>query len=275
MVLDALLEGFPKAEFLEKHYFRLPYSRSGAARALAAAADWPVVERILGRSGVDSFLAKEGRRWEAGKTPTWPEALAQFGQGYTIVLRDAQKNDPGLDALAKSFFDEFKAPVNVHVYCTPKERTGFGWHYDVEDVFILQSAGVKEYRLRKNTVNPWPILETVPEDMRFEREVTPFFTCRLGPGDWLYIPPGWWHEARAAEDSITIAVGLMSPAAIEVLDFLRKELANSVIWRQRLPTPAWGDDPIERYRALFTDLGKDLARVLADEITVRRFFKKD
>ena len=36
---------------------------------------------------------------------------------------------------------DFAAPVDVHLYCTPAGQPGFGWHYDAEDVFVLQTAG--------------------------------------------------------------------------------------------------------------------------------------
>lgn len=275
MILEELLGDFPRAAFLERHYFRLPYSRPGGAKALASLADWGVVERILGQAGVDAFLAREGRQWEGG-TPSGARARELFGQGYTVVVRDAQKHDPGLGDLARRFHEDFRAPVNVHLYCTPAGTSGFGWHYDVEDVFILEARGVKEYRLRKNTVHPWPTLATMSRDLKFEREVTPFWTCRLAPGDWLYIPPGWWHEARGQDESITLAVGLMSPAAVDLLEFLRKELAQSVVWRQRLPVlgaanPATPDELVAQYRTLLAELGKDLARLLGEESFVRRF----
>jgi ribosomal protein L16 Arg81 hydroxylase len=111
--------------------------------------------------------------------------------------------------------------------------------------------------------------------MMFERETTPLLSVRLAPGDWLYIPPGWWHEARAESDAITLAVGMMSPAAIELLDFLRKELAALLPWRQRLPVSTHGtpEERVERTRAIFAELGKDLARVLADPETARAFLE--
>ena len=102
-------------------------------------------------------------------------------------------------AVAAAFARDFAAEVNIHMYCTPGDQFGFGWHYDAEEVFIVQTTGRKLYSLRKNTVNPWPIEETLPADMRYEREITPLVRCELAAGDWLYVPSGYWHMGQSRE----------------------------------------------------------------------------
>jgi len=196
------------------------------------------------------------------------------------VIRNAERHDAELARLARGFHQDFLAEVNVHVYCTPPQRSGFGWHYDPEDVFILQTQGTKEYQLRKNTVNPWPLLSQMPKNLHYELEAMPLWSCVLGPGDWLYIPTGWWHSARGVEgDSITLAIGLMTPSAISLLDELRRELLSSIVWRQRLPVlgAANSASPAELakiHQALFTDLGRDLSRLLADEAFAKRYLDR-
>lgn len=276
-MIERLLGDLSVKEFLDRFYTRLPHSRPGGAAAFTSFAGWPSVEDILAAPGADAFLAREGRMWEGGRKPTFAEARERFGLGHTLVIRSAEKHDAELERIAAGFRGDFEAPVNVHVYCTPPERSGFGWHYDPEDVFIVQTHGSKEYQLRKNTVNPWPLLEQMPKDLKVERETQPVWSCVLRPGDWLYIPTGWWHSARGVEgDSITLAIGLMTPSAMELLEFLRKELLGSVIWRQRLPSlgkaaTMSAEELAGLHRSLLTDLGRDLSRLLADETFARRF----
>ncbi len=278
-MIEQILGGLTAGQFLEKHYTRLPYSKAGSAAGFTTFAGWTTVEAMLAKAGVDGFLAKEGVMWEGGKLPPFPEVKRLFGDGHTLVIRNAEKHDPELARIAEGFHRDFEAEVNVHVYCTPPQRSGFGWHYDPEDVFILQTHGAKEYQLRKNTVNPWPLLAQMPKDLRYELESMPAWSCVLRPGDLLYIPTGWWHSARGVEgDSITLAVGLMTPSAMELLDFLKRELLGSIAWRQRLPVlgaanPASPEDLARTHQSILKDLGRDLARLLSDEALAKRFLE--
>ena len=159
---------------------------------------------------------------------------------------------------------------------------GFSWHYDAEEVFIIQTSGQKEYSLRKNTVNPWPLIETIPSNMGYEREVMPLMRVLLSAGDWLYIPCGYWHKAEARdldETAISLALGVMSPSAIDTYDYLRARLLDSLLWRQRLPvngaaSAVSSDELVSHYRELFEQLADDLAKTLRDEQFVCDFLAR-
>jgi 50S ribosomal protein L16 3-hydroxylase len=277
MSLQKVLGDMTVGEFVDRHAFRLPLARPGGAAFAAGLAGPEAVDRLLSAPGVDAFLARDRQMWEGGRAPDAGTARRLAGEGWTLAVRHAERHDPGLAALAADFARDFAAPVNVHLYATPAGRTGFDWHYDVEDVFILQARGAKDYQLRKNTVHPWPLLETMGPDLRYEREYSPAWTVRLGPGDGLYIPPGWWHCARGVDaPSATIAVGVMSPTAMDVVDLLRAELRANPAWRQRLPVAgaAAGEGVEQAYEDLFRELGRDLAAALSDGALARRFLAR-
>src|SRR4051812_34420133 len=115
--------------------------------------------------------------------------------------------------------------------------------------------------------------------MRYEREIMPLLRCMLAAGDWLYIPAGYWHRTQAGEESISLSVGVLSAAAVEVYDFLRTYLLSSLKWRQRLPpagaaSPFAAEDLLRRYRDLFAELGDDLANLLTREDVARAFLER-
>jgi ribosomal protein L16 Arg81 hydroxylase len=276
MALEHLLPPDRQAAFLRENFLRLPYAAPGGCTNLTHLGSWEVVAHLLAEPGVDALLGREGQQY-AGPTPTDMVKLRELlGAGYTLGVRHAERHHAGLGELAQGFQRDFVAPINVHVYCTPAGHPGFGWHYDAEDVFILQTQGSKEWWLRKNTVNPWPLVETIPADMRYAREIMPVIRCRLLAGDWLYIPAGYWHRTEAGDESISLSVGVLSATALDVYDFLRRELLASLRWRQRLPVAgraaALGPaEPEAAYRQTFADLGRDLAELLGREETVRKF----
>jgi ribosomal protein L16 Arg81 hydroxylase len=282
MLLDQLLGDAPRGEFIEQHYLRLPYSRAGGCQQLASYADWTTIERLLAHPDADVIVGREGKRWE-GATPTTVAAAREvLSAGYMFGVRHAHQIDPSLAELAGQFQHEFAAPIDVHLYCTPAGHPGFGWHYDAEEVFILQTHGKKEWWLRKNSVNPWPLVETLPENMRHEREIMPMMKCRLEAGDWLYIPAGYWHRTHALADeseSISLSVGVMALSAMDLFDALRGELLPSLLWRQRLPPLGAAqmvamDELRERYRAVLRELERDLAKRLSSDAFLTAYLEQ-
>lgn len=277
MILDQLLGDIPRTVFMEQHYLKQPFALPGGCRHLLDSAGWPMVEAILHKEGVDFLAARPEKVWQG--TPTPERARQLLDDGYTLRIRKAEQHDPVLTELMTGFREAFCGAVDIHIYCTPADHMGLNWHYDAEDVFILQTQGSKTWWLRKNTVNPWPLAETIPENMRYERELTPMMKCDLQAGDWLYLPAGYWHRTQAREQSISLSVGIFSLTALDVYDFLRSRLTDSLRWRQRLPTPGSAgtlteEELTRQYKELFADLACDVARMLQQEETVRDFLKQ-
>src|SRR6267142_1720654 len=234
MNLRALLGDFPLSQFVAGYFHRLPYSGAGLAGPLCELGAWDSLTAILAHDAADVLACRRNEQF-AGPTPRTPDEAGQLvDDGYTLLVRHAERHDERLAAVAAAFTRDFAAPVNIHMYCTPGGEYGFGWHYDAEEVFIVQTTGRKQYSLRKNTVNPWPIEETLPADMQYEREIMPLVCCELSAGVWLYVPSGFWHMGESRETSISLAIGVQPHTAVEVFDFLRPQIVESIFWRQRL-----------------------------------------
>ena len=276
MVLAQLLGSVSQAAFMQEHFLRLPFALAGGCADFCHCGDWRAASRILSSPGADVIVGSAKQRYDGPLPKSLEETKALLAQGLTVGVRHAEKHDAALGNLARQFAADFRAPIDVHLYCTPAGQPGFGWHYDAEDVFVLQTVGKKDWWLRKNTVNPWPLVETLPQDMKYEREIMPAMRCLLAAGDWLYIPAGYWHRTESAEESISLSVGIESPSAMSVFDFLRPQLLDSLRWRQRLP-PAGAaaansdSELVAQYQALFQELGADLAKLLANPKTAAAF----
>src|SRR5688572_25458337 len=281
MDIQSLFGDVPVAKFIAEHLHRLPFALAGSARPVCEFATPEAMGELLAGAGDDANAVRGGEFYQ-GEMPRDEAAGRRLSDdGYTIFIRHAERHHAGLAELANAFEKTFCGPVNIHVFATPAGSPGFSWHYDAEDVFILQAQGEKEYSLRKNTVNPWPLEETLPEDMQYQRELMPLMRVLLRSGDLLYIPCGYWHRADAqptGETATSLAGGVMSRSALEVCDFLRSRLAQSLVWRQRLPLP----NPSERsrvelltmYQHMFKQLGDDLARTLTDPSFVSEFLEQ-
>jgi len=278
MYFEQLRDGLPEGGFVRRFYRHQPLARRGVQGPWLHWGSWETVAAILAHPQADVLVARSGELWPGSEPLTYELARELHADGYTIAIRHAERVFPPLAKAAREFAQLFCGPVNIHIYCTPERQHGFGWHYDAEDVFIIQTAGTKQYSLRKNTVNPWPTEETLPLDMQFEREISPLMKCQLAAGDWLYIPAGYWHVAQAGEPAISLAIGIAMPTALDLLDHLRGELLHDLRWRQRLPIlgVANTDSPRKLQDEMATlahDLAEDLRRRLADPAYLDRFMK--
>jgi len=269
MNLQALLGDLPLTQFVADYYQRLPYSAAGLPKPLCDVGTWEALTAIVAHEQADVLVCRQNERY-AGRPPrSEDDARKLVGEGYTLLVRHAERHDERLANLACEFATDFAAPVNIHMYATPAGQFGFGWHYDAEEVFIVQTAGRKEYLLRKNTVNPWPVEESLPSDMHYEREIMPLARCELTAGDWLYIPSGYWHKATSRELALSLAIGVQPRTGIDVLDLMRRKALESLLWRQRLPVAGRGAVPDEEklheaYREVVRTFARDLQTQLDD-----------
>jgi 50S ribosomal protein L16 3-hydroxylase len=279
VTLQTLLGDFRIQRFVAEYYQRLPYSSVGNAQILSGFVDWDLLARIIAQKSADVLVCRRNEQ-RAGEPPGDIEAAKRLvDEGYTLLIRHAERLDDRLAQIAAAFARDFAAPVNIHMYCTPGGQFGFGWHYDAEEVFIVQTTGRKEYRLRKNTVNPWPIEETLPPDMKYEREIMPLVKCELAAGDWLYIPSGYWHMGESRETAISLAIGVQPRTGVDVFDFLRPQLLDSLFWRQRLPVAGAAaalsaEESLDAYSQQFRQMAAELARLLSDPRQVDRFLER-
>jgi hypothetical protein len=172
-----------------------------AARALL---DWEIVDRVL-RRDPDTLVVTRGRLLPVPPPRTLGELRGYLATGVGLCIRHAERHDTGLAQIAAGFAELGSAQVQLFV--TPGGTHGFGWHYDDEDVFIAQIAGVKDYYFRANTVAAAE--PAAPAAFaQFTAEQSALCTATLASGDFLYLPARWWHMALCREDALSISVGV-------------------------------------------------------------------
>ena len=195
--------------FLSSHCGKRAWAGAGVAGNVSRLFDWEVLERLIGAAEIEVLVVARGRLWDVAPPTSLPEARTMMGRGLGFVLRRAELHDEELAGLAKAFTQDLPGVPHVQLFVTPGGTHGFGWHFDLEDVFIVQTAGCKEYYFRENTVSSREPLPARLDFAPFHRERSPLQTARLIEGDCLYIPARWWHMARCVEDSLSISLGVL------------------------------------------------------------------
>jgi 50S ribosomal protein L16 3-hydroxylase len=218
-VLSEWLHPTSIADFEAKFLHRSAYSQPAAAQGAMTLFDWHAVDRLLASNPLpDALVVAGGRVHDVAMPRSAGELRTMMTRGLGVNVRHAEHNSAGLAALAAAFRRCLGGEVQIQVFATAARTHSFGWHYDDEDVFIAQTAGIKDYYFRRNTVTALrakDIHEEEPPDFsRIAEEKSALQTARLIPGDWLYVPRRWWHVALCVEESLSISVGVrLRPAA--------------------------------------------------------------
>jgi bifunctional lysine-specific demethylase and histidyl-hydroxylase NO66 len=138
--------------------------------------------------------------------------LALMGDGATLVLQALHRTWPPLVRFGSQLSTELGHPVQINAYVTPRQSQGFAPHYDVHDVFVLQIAGRKHWRIHEPVfTDPLPDhnWEKRRDAVRERAAQAPVIDAILEPGDALYLPRGYLHSASAlGETSIHLTVGV-------------------------------------------------------------------
>ena len=215
-------------ELLSRRGLRTPFLR--------IAKDGVVVDpkRFTGSGGAGAEIADQ---------VSSEAVLRLFADGSTVVLQGLHRLWPPLIEFADQLAADLGHPTQVNAYITPPSSRGFSPHYDVHDVFVLQVAGQKHWRIHA-PVLPDP-LRTQPwtdraAEVAAAAEGEPVIDAVLRPGDALYLPRGFLHSATALGEisgHLTIGVHPVTrwAAAESALDLVRTLAADDPALRGSLP----------------------------------------
>jgi len=238
------LVGVDPAEFAEQYWSRAPL--------LTRAADLPSgFDDLFSSAAVDELVATRGLRAPflrmAKDGTTLPDrsftrgggtgaavadqasddaVLRHVSEGATLVLQGLHRTWAPVLEFSQSLAADLGHPVQVNAYVTPPQSTGFSDHYDVHDVFVLQVAGEKRWRIRP-PVHPLPLRDEPWTDHRGAVEQAaassePLIEETFRPGDCLYLPRGYLHSATAlGGTSIHLTIGVHA--------WTRRRLADELV----------------------------------------------
>jgi Cupin superfamily protein len=235
------------AEYSERRPLTLARAEPGRFDGLLSAED---AERLVCETGirVPAFrLVKDGAQLPLGdytEEITWrpgrfdglarvDRVAAEHAEGATIVLQALHLHWAPAARYCRDLERHLGFPVQANAYATPSSARGFAVHHDTHDVFVLQVAGSKRWRLYA------PVVELPLAGQRWSPALgapgEPIDELTLAPGDTLYIPRGWPHEAVAQEaDSLHLTIGLHAPTRLDALRAALDECADDVEFRRGL-----------------------------------------
>jgi ribosomal protein L16 Arg81 hydroxylase len=202
--------------------------------------------------------------------------LAGYADGATLVLQGLHRLWPPLGDFARQLAADLGHPVGVNAYLTPPANQGFDTHYDTHDVFVLQLAGGKHWRIHPPVVRdplggqPW---QSRTQEITATAHGEPALQTVLEPGDALYLPRGWLHSAQArGELSMHLTVGVYPVTRYALVEALLAYATEEPRLRRSLPLGAdatLGDELDETIRTVIDWLSTVDAEGVAERVRTR------
>ena len=189
------------------------------------------------------------------------KAFSLFNNGATFVIQAGQRYFNNLSHCSLELSQKFNSPVQANLYITPNKSQGFNPHWDTHDVFVLQISGTKTWHLYGFEKElPTKNQSFVSKDYKKE----PIQTVQLSPGDFLYVPRGYVHDAMA-DDGISshITIGVLSFTWARYFNEIFPQLEEFKEFREAVPF--WKGD--------LTELIKEKAESLRQKISQLNFDK--
>jgi ribosomal protein L16 Arg81 hydroxylase len=165
--------------------------------------------------------------------------LVEFEAGATLVLQALHRTWFPIQTFARELSAQLGHPVQVNAYVTPPQNAGFAPHYDVHDVFVLQFAGRKRWRIYEPVLNA-PLRDQPWQERRAAVEAraaqTPLIDRVLERGDVLYLPRGYIHAATSLEEiSGHLTIGVHPVTRRMLADHALASLCYDAELRRSLP----------------------------------------
>lgn len=281
-ILTELISPLEAEVFLSSFFDKKPFKPSEALEPFLTAEDldrWLEFKDL--RTAERLKLVKRGAFLEARDylnddgfaSPQKVKSLIR--EGATLVLNDVLSLNPAVEAFGMKLQRAFKGLVQVNLYYSPRETQGFGSHFDVHDVWVVQCEGEKIWRLYKNREESpinHPLFQNLPQSYHEAQKGPVEEELTLKAGDQLYVPRGVYHDAgTAGGSSLHLTFGITRPIGLDVVSLLFEALIENPFFRRSLPLDffdAWREEAGKNLTAFFSS---DVFR----EKIKRRFYEEE
>jgi hypothetical protein len=272
---DDLIGEIPREAFFAQYWERRPLhirrQDAGYYDSLLTRADLETVIASGGLRYPAIQLTKDGRyvppeaftqnhavgRDSLSGVPDLTRIAALYRGGATLSMPFLHLAWKPLADFTAAIEADFDHPAHANVYLTPGGCRGFTPHYDTHEVFVLQIAGEKRWRV---DAPPAPLPHhTQPFSAQSQQPTPRVLEVELAPGDLLYLPRGYIHStATSRTSSLHVTLGVTVFTWVELLADWFQTSKMYPRYRRALE-PGFAHDPEVRQR-----LKADLPKIIAE-----------
>lgn len=236
-----LLGNITPAEFMSKYWQKKPLLIRGAIAEFKPLLSREELFDLAEQDDVESRLIVENTSSKRKKSePTWTMANGPFSEGksgsgaelpslkksnWTLLVQGVDLHDAQVHALKNQFRFAPDARLDDVMVSFATGGGGVGPHFDSYDVFLLQAAGKRHWRIGKQ--KDLTLQNGVP--LKILANFAPEQEFVLEAGDMLYLPPMYAHEGVAVGECMTYSIGFRAPAELELARELLQRFADDTL----------------------------------------------
>jgi ribosomal protein L16 Arg81 hydroxylase len=231
--LDDVLTPLPPADFIKDYWGQKFLHLPGPQGRFSSLFPWSVVNEML---ETHRFVPPRLRLTHDGKAIS-PDLFMKNGHlqaaeltrllrdGATLIVASVDEVYAPLKAFAQQLGRTLQARINVNLYAGWRTSHGFDVHWDNHDVFILQIAGKKQWKIWAAT-DKYPTKDSV-ELGKTPPTSAPLWDALLADGEVLYLPRGWWHVAIPIDEpTLHLTVGIFKPTGTDIVRWVADGFEN-------------------------------------------------
>ncbi|XHS76807.1 JmjC domain-containing protein [Burkholderiaceae bacterium UC74_6] len=208
-----LLAGLSPEQFMRRHWQKKPLLVRQALPGITPLATRAELAALAAGEEAEARLVTHfDGEWKLRQGPI-PKLPPFTKAGWTLLVQGLDMHVPAARELLDAFRFVPEARLDDLMISYASDGGGVGPHFDSYDVFLIQVAGRRRWRIgaQKDAV----LRDDVPLKIIANFEAEEEFV--LEPGDMLYLPPGWAHDGVAVGgDCMTCSVGFRSPSRLDL-----------------------------------------------------------
>jgi len=248
--LRELLEPILLEEFLKQYFGEYPLHIPGRSRRFEQLLTWDFINNLLAfpLEGLDVYLTYQGRRLDREEYSRRAKGLfgtftqidvarltSNLRSGALLSVRNIEAYSLGVSQLCETIQREFGGYVHAAMFAGWHRTQGFNTHWDAYDSLVLQIAGTKHWRIFETSMK-YPV-DVPKEETQFTSSAKPRWEGEISSGDLLYIPRGWWHDARPTDaQSLHLTLGCEVPTGVSVANHAFTRLRDKEEARKAVPS---------------------------------------
>lgn len=249
--INYLIDPLEKNDFLLRYWGKEYFISKGQAERYSTLFSWDALSDILSthrfefprlrlfRGGhvipPDDYISyMRDRRGNQYSVQNSQVVLALLNAGAMLHITSIGETWKPLATIAAQLEQDIGAQVQVNLHAGFAASHGFHTHWDGHDVYAIQIAGRKKWRLFGFTAEA-PL--AVPPDEKHGAPSQHVWEGILNTGDMLYIPRGYWHCTEFLDDeSLHLTFAVQHPTGIDFIEWLVKRLTQDAVARRDIPS---------------------------------------